>query len=38
MLMRKTLLKEIKVAGEGMVDDKAKDWRRVMGMEHRWRD
>ena len=26
-------MKEIEVAGEGMVDDKAEDQRRVMGLE-----
>lgn len=31
-------MKEIEVAGEGMVDDKAEDQRRVVGLEQRWRD
>lgn len=38
MLMKRTQLKETEVAGEGMGDDKGKDRRRVMGLEHRWRD
>lgn len=38
MLMRRTQLKEIKVVGEEVIDGKGKDLRRVMGLEHRWRD
>lgn len=38
MLMRKTQLKEIEVVGELVIDYKGKDPRRVMGLEHRWKD
>ena len=38
VLMRRTQLKEIEVAGGGGVDDQAEDQGRVMGLEQRWRD
>lgn len=38
MLMRRTQFKEIELLEKGLVDNKAKDPRRVMGLEHNWRD